>query len=201
MQSRFFAYGSFSQGQVHHQKIKQFVVGQRQAFFKGEAFRLRCGYPALLPMAEGGELIEGVLYDLETPESYWSVIDGLLGVDQSRPEKCLFNRITAEVRVDNFSRFQAQVYCLNPKKKLSAHKKITRGEWKRNLLMDPPISVRLEERQKQYILKLANSRGRDIVPIKLDLYRELMNLELIVDKGRRLALTPLGKEAAHFMEL
>ena len=35
----------------------------------------------------------------------------------------------------------------------------------------------------------------DIIPIDdLTLYRELMKLELIVDKGRRLALSSLGKE-------
>ncbi len=52
----------------------------------------------------------------------------------------------------------------------------------------------LTERQEAYIKKLGKSTGREIVPIDLPLYRELMNLELIVDKGRRLALSKLGHE-------
>ena len=60
---------------------------------------------------------------------------------------------------------------------------------------DPPVTTQLTEKQITYILKLGAVKGRDIVPINdLTLYRELMKLELIVDKGRRLALSSLGKE-------
>lgn len=52
----------------------------------------------------------------------------------------------------------------------------------------------LTEKQRQYIVKLGNSSGRDILPINLDLYRELIKLELVKDKGRRLALTTLGQD-------
>ena len=55
-------------------------------------------------------------------------------------------------------------------------------------------SYNLSEQQKNYIIKLGGSRGRDVVPINLGLYRELMQLDLIVDKGRRLALTKRGKD-------
>ena len=64
----------------------------------------------------------------------------------------------------------------------------------------PPVTAHLQPRHVDYIKTLAGTRGRDIVPIKMDLYRELLNFELIVDKGRRLALTPLGKEAALFLQ-
>lgn len=198
MQYKFFALGSFSRGQIHHSKIAQLIRSEKKAFVKGSAFRLRCGYPALLP-GEGG-LIEGTLYELEAPESYFPILDALLQVDMQKPEKSFFQRYEVDIRVDNYSFVRAQTYCLNPKKLTSAHKKITGGEWQKDLLQNPPITMRLQDRQKQYIHKLSRSKGRDIVPIKLDLYRELMNLELIVDKGRRLALTPMGKEAALFME-
>ena len=118
-----------------------------------------------------------------------------------QPEKCFFNRVDVDVQVDNFTQVPAFSYCLNPKKLTSAHKKITGGEWQKDYFRLPPINLTLQDRQKQYIHKLSHSKGRDIVPIKLDLYRELMNMEMIVDKGRRLALTPLGKEAAYFIEV
>ena len=63
----------------------------------------------------------------------------------------------------------------------------------------PSIVNQLTERQSSYIRKLSQTTGRDIVPIDLDLYRELMKLNLIVDKGRRLALSKLGKEIARFL--
>lgn len=57
-------------------------------------------------------------------------------------------------------------------------------------------SFNLTEKQASYIKRLNHTSGREIIPIDLNLYRELMKLELIVDKGRRLALSKLGKEVA-----
>ncbi len=57
-------------------------------------------------------------------------------------------------------------------------------------------SLELSLRQANYVKKLGQISGRDILPIDLDLYRELMKLGLIIDKGRRLALTDLGKKVA-----
>ncbi len=199
MKYKFFAFGSFAAGHVHHPKIKSLVTNEKSAFVKGSVYRLRCGYPALIPDSQG-DLIPGTLYELEAPESYWAILDQLLHFDRSQPEKCFFQRQSVEVQVDNFSQATAETYCLNPKKKTSAHKKITGGDWQKDMQAHPPMTQILQDRQKGYIHKLARSKGRDIVPIKLDLYRELMNLELIVDKGRRLALTPLGREASFFME-
>ncbi len=54
----------------------------------------------------------------------------------------------------------------------------------------------LTSRQAGYVKRLSQILGREIVPIDLDLYRELLKLGLIIDKGRRLALTKLGKEVA-----
>lgn len=62
-----------------------------------------------------------------------------------------------------------------------------------NLEINPKID-KLSDRQKAYISKLGSCSGREIVPIDIDLYRELMKLEIIVDKGRRLALSKLGHE-------
>ena len=58
----------------------------------------------------------------------------------------------------------------------------------------------LSEKQATYVKRLGKSTSREIVPIDLNLYRELMNLELIVDKGRRLALSKLGLEVYRHLE-
>lgn len=53
----------------------------------------------------------------------------------------------------------------------------------------------LTEAQRKYVLKLGAARARDIVLIDdLTLYREMIKKDLIVDKGRRVALSRLGKE-------
>lgn len=200
MKFKFFAFGSFAVNQVHYPKIKQLILVEKPAFVKGLVYRLRCGYPALIP-GPVGDLISGTLCELEVPESYVAILDQLMQFDPSHPQKSLFLRQSVEVQVDNFSHVRAETFCLNPKKKTTAHKIITGGDWRRDMQEDPPVTQFLKDRHKAYIHKLARLKGRDILPIKLDLYRELMNLEMIVDKGRRLALTSKGKEAAHFMEL
>lgn len=195
----FFAYGSFEENQIHYNKISQFVSHRKRAFLKGEIYRLTCGYP-MMDVQNGDHLIEGSLFELETTETFWSVLDGLLGVDLSHQEKCLFQRVEAEIMTDNYSKVSAQVYCLNPKKITKKMVKIADGDWKKNMEEAPSVVEQLQERHKDYIVRLSKTKGRDIVPIKLDLYRELLSMEMIVDKGRRLALTPLGKEASLFVQ-
>lgn len=58
----------------------------------------------------------------------------------------------------------------------------------------------LSPAQKAYVLKLGECKGREIVPINLDLYRQLIKLELVVDKGRRLALSSLGKQVLYCLK-
>jgi hypothetical protein len=69
--------------------------------------------------------------------------------------------------------------------------------------MPSAIYSRLTAKQKAYIQRLGlstgRSKGREIVPIDLGLYRELMHLEIVVDKGRRLALTELGQELCRML--
>lgn len=56
------------------------------------------------------------------------------------------------------------------------------------------------KRHLDYIKKLSNAKGRELVPYKLDVYRALMSMELIKDKGRRPALTSLGQEISLFLQ-
>jgi hypothetical protein len=88
----------------------------------------------------------------------------------------------------------AWTYLLSPEKVPSNAQLIAEGDWEKALRDQPPLSEKLTDKQKRYVLKLGASSGREIIPIDMTLYRELMSLELIVDKGRRLALSRLGQE-------
>ena len=61
------------------------------------------------------------------------------------------------------------------------------------------IINKLTAKHVNYIKKLGTSSGRDVIPIDLDLYRELLKMELIIDKGRRLALSKLGQEVFRYL--
>ncbi|MCB0377355.1 MAG: gamma-glutamylcyclotransferase [Bdellovibrionales bacterium] len=196
MRQCLFGYGSFSQGQVHFGPFANLIVSEKPAFVKGEMYRLASGYP-VLDLDHPGEVIEGRLLELEAVESFWAIMDTLLGVDAKTSP---FVRTEVQAMTDNYSKMDAQVYCLNWNRKPKGLKKIPKGDWQKNMAMETPFVDQLETRHRDYLLKLSKSRGREIVPIQLDLYRELLSMELIVDKGRRLALTPLGKEASLFLQ-
>jgi gamma-glutamylcyclotransferase (GGCT)/AIG2-like uncharacterized protein YtfP len=199
MRLNFFLYGSFSPGQVHYKHIVNLVKNQRTAIVRGDIYSLKSGYPAL-HVHDEGELVEGTLCELDNKESLWPLLDYTIGFDPIKPEKSLFVRREIQALVDNYSKVVAHTYCLNSKKITKSLRKIKDGFWRDELLKTPPLTQNLDIRQKDYIFKLSKSKGREIVPIKLDLYRELLSLGLIVDKGRRLALTPLGQELSLFLK-
>jgi len=198
MKENFFSYGAFSQGWVHYSKYAQLIQNSEIAFVKGDIYRLRSGYPMIEPR-ESGILIQGQLCQLEVTESFWPIFDELMGFDPMKPERGFFLRHTVSVLIEGGEKKEAQIYALNPKKITLADKKITNGDWQSDLTQKPPLVEQLADRHREYIFKLSKCKGRDIVPIKLDMYRELMSLEMIVDKGRRLALTKLGLETSHFI--
>jgi hypothetical protein len=127
------------------------------------------------------------------------ILHGVAGLD---PHKGLFARVETDVRLRNPSseavgelvegvpvEVKAWVYTLLPYRLPKTAKLIEGGDWRRSLEEFPALPMRLTERQKAYIRRLAQCSGRDIVPIDMALYRELLHLDLVVDKGRRLALT------------
>lgn len=198
MRQNFFSYGAFAQGRVHHSKFAQLIENTQRAHVVGEAYRLRSGYP-VLSVQNQGHLIAGDLYTLNVTETFWAIIDELLGYNPSKPEKSFLVRQTVTAWDGQGLPVEAEIYVLNPIRAHHFDKKITNGDWLADLTQYPPLVEQLESRHKEYIAKLSKSRGRDIVPIKLDMYRELMSLQMIVDKGRRLALTQLGQETSYFV--
>lgn len=192
----FFVYGSMTQGLVHFQKIQDFVVAQEAAALQGAAYSLKVGFPVVL---EGGlDLIEGELVTLKGSATLVSLLDQFHGFDQDRPEKSLYWRKKKEVQTASGYQ-ECWVYFLNPKHLPKTATPIENGDWRTAMQSKPALIGQLSERQKMYIQRLGAATGREIIPIDLQLYRELMNLEMIVDKGRRLALSKLGHEVCRYL--
>ncbi len=192
-----FVYGSFSEGMVHYDRLRPHLVETHSAVVTGSVFRLPVGFPVFLD--QGLQEVPGQLVRVSKPEALLPLLDEFHGVSAAAPEQGLFIRATIEARASDRSR-PAWIYALLPGRLPKAAKPIEGGDWERSLAEDPALPMRLTERQRGYIRKLARCSGRDIVPIDMGLYRELMHLDLVVDKGRRLALTALGHDVSRFLE-
>lgn len=191
--TRFFVYGSMSEGMVHFNKIQSFIESSVPARIKAKAYRLKVGFPTLTD--EGDDLVEGHLVEIRSTDLLIALLDEFYGYNPQCAEKSLYSRKEVAVDLsDTTDVTTAWVYFLNPNKLPLTATVIEGGDWRSSLVSEPALTSKLTERQITYIQKLGKSTGREIVPIDLNLYRELMNLELIVDKGRRLALSKFGQE-------
>lgn len=200
MTARFFVFGSYAEGSVHWSRVAPFVDKIVPAAIRASVWRLKVGFPVL--MRDGDDLIEGQLLELKGSDLLWSLLDEFHGCNILAPEIGLHRRLEVDV-IPNASgqAERAWAYFLNPHKLPKSASRVKEGRWREALATDPPLVARLSERQKEYLRKLAGASGREIVPINdLSLYRELMNLELIVDKGRRLALSRFGQEVVRYLD-
>lgn len=195
---RFFVIGSWTEGMLHFQKLRPFIVSYEPAIIQAKAYRLSVGFPVLVAESDdckASDEIIGQLVELKFDATLLALMDSLHGVNAKDPAKGLHQRSTAKIIKTSGEHDDAQVYFFNPKKLSAKALRIAGGIWQDSLLQNPPLTDQLTEKQKSYVVKLGSIKGREIVPINdLPLYRELMKLELIVDKGRRLALSSLGKE-------
>ncbi len=190
---RFFAIGSWTEGMLNFEKLKNFIVSYETASIQGCVYRLPVGFPVYLD--HGPDEITGQLFELKIDQTLLTLMDTFHGVNFSDAAKGLHQRILKTVKKVSGQLEQAHVYIFNPKKLSKNATLISDGAWKESLTQEPPLPEILTEKQKCYVRKLGAAKGREIVPINdLSLYRELMKLELIVDKGRRLALSSLGKD-------
>lgn len=190
--TRFFVYGSLCTGMVHFSKIQAFIESSEPAQIRATAYRLKVGFPVLLQ--QGHDQVPGFFVELKSSDLLVGLLDEFYGFNALNTDKSLYLREQVTVYFDDGRTAQAATYFLNPKKLPVTAKVIPGGDWKKSLDEAPPVTATLTERQKAYVARLGTSTGREIIPIDLKLYRELMNLELIVDKGRRLALSKLGHE-------
>lgn len=193
----FFVCGSLVEGMVHYDKISSFVKSARPALTRGSVYRLEVGFPVF--SSQGQHMIRGRLLELDSCETLAKLLDEFHGFSPKNPDKSLFHKVTVQVDLGHSQEISAFAYSVNPTKLPTAAQLIEDGDWERDFSIRPPVTSILSDREKTYIRKLGASTGRDIVPINLDLYRELMNKGLIVDKGRRLALTKLGQEVFRYL--
>ena len=212
MTRKLFVYGSLCNGMAHFPKIQQYVSSIEEACVVGRAYMLKVGYPVVIvsddPHAQG-DLIPGQILEIQGSELLGHLLDEFHGCSMLQPEKGLHLRkqIQAEVTKPVGGALQAHeqfhvacdIYSLNPIKLPKNAVLIPQGDWRQYFCAQKALPGQLSDRQRQYVQKLGTSSGRDIVPIDLPLYRELMNLGLIVDKGRRLALSALGKEVLRYL--
>jgi gamma-glutamylcyclotransferase (GGCT)/AIG2-like uncharacterized protein YtfP len=196
MTKRVFVYGSLSEGMVHFDKIAGAVLNSERARINGAAYQLRVGYPVLLK--DDISQISGFLVELNSTDLMIPLLDGFYGYSNFEPAKSLHFRELGIAETDSGDKMECWVYYLNPKKLPATAHKITDGDWE-SRIQGPKFTDQLTDRQKTYIRRLGAATGREVVPIDLPLYRELMNLELIVDKGRRLALSKFGQEVWRYI--
>ncbi|NUM59695.1 MAG: gamma-glutamylcyclotransferase [Bdellovibrionaceae bacterium] len=192
----FFLIGALAEGMSLFKKIQPFVEATESAVYTGSAYRLRLGFPVL--SKEGQDAIQGTLAHFRSSEIIVNVMDELMGFNPQDPEQSLNLRETVVVETSHGMK-EVFIYFINLKKHSSQLKRIEDGDWQKSLREMPAIPQKLSEKQKNYIQRLGLSSGREIVPIDLSLYRELMNLELVIDKGRRIALTKLGQEVFRYL--
>lgn len=193
----FFLYGVYLQEDGCLGRFKNFIKTSQQAYAKGSMVRLKSGLSLMLK--EGSHLIPGQLVELDISENHWPILDALNGYNSSAPLKSLMNRETVELSLTEADSQNAQVYLLNPEMKKHMCSELSQEECLQASDKGIPLLSKLNERHRNYLQRLAIAKGREIVPVDMALYRELMSLELIVDKGRRLALTRVGQEISHFL--
>jgi len=195
--STLFVYGSLMKGMVHHSKVAAHVKDSKPATTEGTLYRLPVGYPS---MVEGPGTVRGDLLTLDNFKELIKLLDEFEGFSPTNPDKSLYLRVERPVLVDGAKKpITTWVYVLNKVRLPKEATAIESGDYRQAMAAQPPISTQLSESQRRYILKLGASSGRDIVPINLDIYRDLLNKGLIVDKGRRLALTSLGADVYRFL--
>jgi gamma-glutamylcyclotransferase (GGCT)/AIG2-like uncharacterized protein YtfP len=199
-----FVYGSLSEGMVHYKKVAEYVQSARPGVIHGHCFRLPVGYPVFLAHCDATSDLKlaptaGVLLEMTAPDLLYKLLDEYHGVSVLTPEKSLFFKTNVEVQLNDGETVSAVTYAMNPAKLPPQAEYLPNGDWHSSLKERPAMPDVLSDKQSTYIRRLGASTGREIVPIDLALYRELMKLELIVDKGRRLALTKLGKEVYRFL--
>ena len=196
MNELLFVYGSFSHGQEHFGKIASAVTQSFSAVAKGSMYRMSVGYPAFFN--EGTTCISGSVVRLQKPDVQIALLDLFHGFMPTDIAKSIFIRREIDVESDERQVHRVLAYGLNSAH-MSSATLLEDGDWLRALREKPALTQRLSDRQKTYVKRLGSSSGRAAAPIDLSLYRELINLGLIVDKGRRLALTLLGQDVHRFL--
>lgn len=191
-----FLYGSWFPGHVHFPLIENHVLHFRPASVRGSVFRTEVGFPVFV--AEGDDRIPGAVVEVNAPETLFLLLDEFHGVSKMNPLQSVYERLTLTAQADGEA-LPVLVYA-RPKSRLPrSYPRIVGGDWQADLEKRPDLVTRLPERHRAYLERLGASNGRESMPQDLTLYRELLKLELIVDRGRRVGLSKLGQEVVRYL--
>jgi gamma-glutamylcyclotransferase (GGCT)/AIG2-like uncharacterized protein YtfP len=190
-----FVCGSLCQGMVHHKLLQDAVLKVSPAITKGSVYRLEVGFPVF--SSNGDASIQGELMELKNSDILWPLLDQFFSYSEDKPEKSLFHRKKILVSTEDGQK-EVFVYSINTAKIPKTAKVIADGDWLKDFTLVTPVTSQLTEDEANYIRKLGKCTGREIVPYT-PLTRELEKRGIVVDKGRRPALTKLGKEIFHYL--
>lgn len=197
MSNKLFVYGSLSEGMIHHKIIKDAVLSCRPAKIKGTMYRLEVGYPVYL--LEGEQIIDGYLVELRNSDVLWAILDEFHGVNYKQPNRSLYERVSRKVWCDGEVTINT-VYALRSKKLPKNATLIQGGNWEQDFRDQPSLTERFKQEELEYIYKLGNTTGREVIPYT-PLTRDMEKMGIVVDKGRRPALTAYGKEIYKYLEI
>lgn len=173
------------------------VQSASKATTTGSTYLNPVGFPVLVP--DGLNSVEGLLLNVSANDIFLTILDEVMGFSPQNEVSSIHLRRLIKVKLNDGAEVEAYAYVANLEHPKIAFKIVPNGQWQKVTELNPPIPHRLNDKQKNYISRLAKTSGREIIPIDLPLYRELMNLELVIDKGRRIALTKLGQDVYRYL--
>ncbi|MBX3020322.1 MAG: gamma-glutamylcyclotransferase [Bdellovibrionales bacterium] len=192
-----FLYGSWFPGHVHFPLIENHVLHFRPATVQGSVYRTSIGFPVFVN--EGHDRVPGAVVQVHAPETLFLLLDEFHGVSKMNPLESLFERITLAAWDGDSEPTPVLVYAM-PKARLpQSYPRIGAGDWPTDLRHKPDLVSQLSERHRLYLERLGASNGRENMPQDLTLYRELLKMELIIDRGRRVGLSKLGQEVVRYL--
>jgi gamma-glutamylcyclotransferase (GGCT)/AIG2-like uncharacterized protein YtfP len=195
LNKKLFLCGSLCKGMTHHKLIEDAILDSQSASVLGSAYRLEVGFPVFC--SAGSDEVKGELVELKNLELIWPLMDQFFMYNAAKADKSLYLRELVTVRLGS-EITEAYTYSLNPAKKPKTAKLIAGGDWLADFQAITPLTTDLNEEEAHYIKKLGQCSGREIVPYT-PLTRILEKRGYVVDKGRRPALTKLGKELFQFL--
>lgn len=116
---KLFVYGTLRRGYEPHSYLRrQSARFLGDGIISGRLYDLG-EYPGAVPSKSPGDEIRGELYELLDPKAHLRILDEVEEFDPEHPEKSLFVRRPAEVRLKSGERVKAWVYFL-PRKPRNA---------------------------------------------------------------------------------
>jgi gamma-glutamylcyclotransferase (GGCT)/AIG2-like uncharacterized protein YtfP len=159
-------------------------------------FCLPTGIPVFVPSLENS--VSGEVIEFTDSSEASETLDRIHSVFPDRPERSYYVKSAMSAVVGGGAE-TAFVYHLPISKVPKSAERIQNGDWQKYLAEHTPLPSRLNSEERRWLRHMGDTSHRTAVKLPLAVYRQLVSLSLIVDNGRRLALTPLGREVYRFV--